>query len=55
MEGCWILVGFSIAHELIDMRKCTDAKGAIFKIELEKAYDHVDLDFVDNMLLRITR
>lgn len=55
MEGCWVLGGVSIAHELIDMRKCMDAKGVIFKIELEKAYDHVYWDIVDYMLLHIKR
>eukprot|EP00268_Persea_americana_P059585 TRINITY_DN7332_c0_g2_i1.p1 TRINITY_DN7332_c0_g2~~TRINITY_DN7332_c0_g2_i1.p1 ORF type:complete len:165 (+),score=21.69 TRINITY_DN7332_c0_g2_i1:122-616(+) len=47
-----ILEGILIANELIDSRKMAFKEGAIFKIDLEKAYDHVDWKFVDYMLGR---
>lgn len=36
-----------IVNELINSRKCSHKKGAIFKKDLENAYDHVELEFVD--------
>lgn len=45
-----ILEGILIANELIDSSKMAFKEGAIFKIDLGKAYDHVDWKFVDYML-----
>ena len=47
-----ILDGVLFANELIGSRKRSKEEGVIFKIDLEKAYDYVGLDFVDYMLLR---
>ncbi|XXG89385.1 hypothetical protein AAC387_Pa12g1395 [Persea americana] len=44
--------GVLIANELIDSRKRSTADGVLLKIDLEKAYDHVDWNFVDYMLFR---
>ena len=44
------LDGVLVANELIDSRKRSKKEGVIFKIDLEKAYDHVDWGFVDYML-----
>lgn len=41
-----------IDNKLIDSRKHVPKQGVIFKIGLEKAYDHMEWDFVDYMLLR---
>ena len=41
-----------IANELINARKKSKVEGVIFKIDLEKAYDHVDWNFIDYMLYR---
>lgn len=40
--------GVLLANELINSK----IEGVIFKIDLAKAYDHVDWDFVDYMLHR---
>lgn len=50
--GRKILDGVLIANELIDSRKRPKDEGVIFKIDLEKAYDHVEWYFVDYMLFR---
>ena len=47
-----ILDGVLIANELIDSRKRSKVDGFLLKIDLEKAYDHVDWNFVDYMLLK---
>ena len=47
-----ILDGVLVANELIDSRKRSKVEGVIFKIDLEKAYDHVGGNFIDYMLLR---
>ena len=47
-----ILDGVLVANELIDSRKRSKAEGVIFKIDLEKAYDHVEWSFIDYMLFR---
>lgn len=50
MVGRQIIDGMLIANDLIDSRKNSKSEGVIFKIDLEKAYDHVDWNFVDYML-----
>ena len=41
-----------MANGLIDSRKRSKVDGVLLKIDLEKAYDHVDWNFVDYMLIR---
>lgn len=41
-----------VANELIDSRKRFMVECFIFKVDLEKVYDHVDWGFLDYMLLR---
>ena len=45
-----MLDGVLIDNELTHSRKRDYKEGASFKIDLEKAYDHVDWDFIDYML-----
>ena len=52
VAGRQILDGVLIDNELIDSRKRSKDEGVIFKIDLEKAYDHVEWHFVDYMLFR---
>ena len=47
-----ILDGVLIANELINSRKRACKEGVIMKIDLEKANNHVERDFVDYMLGR---
>ena len=51
--GRQILDGVLIANELVDFRKKSKKEGVLLRINLEKAYDHVEWDFVDYMLLRL--
>lgn len=46
-----ILKGVLIANELIDSRKRSKVDGVLLKIDLEKAYNHVDWNFVYYMLI----
>ena len=52
VAGRQILDGVLIANELIDSRKKSKEEGLLFKIDLEKAYDHVEWEFVDYMLFK---
>ena len=47
-----MLDGVLTANELIHTQKQTEKVGVIFKIDMEKAYDHVEWGFVDYMLRR---
>lgn len=47
-----ILVGILIANELFDSIKRMWKEGVVFKLDLERAYDHVDWNLVDYMLHR---
>lgn len=49
--GRQIIDGMLIANVLIDSRKKSKSEGVIFKIDLEKAYDHVDWNLVDYYIL----
>ena len=51
MANTQILDGVLVANELIDSRKWMKKEGLIFKIDLEKAYDHVKGDLLDYMML----
>ena len=42
MKNRQILDGALVAIQLIHSRKCSKVKGVIFKIEMEKMYDHVE-------------
>ncbi|XP_077252754.1 uncharacterized protein LOC143892184 [Tasmannia lanceolata] len=42
-----ILDGVLIANEIIDSVKRSGDSGLIFKIDIEKAYDHIDWEVVD--------
>ena len=41
-----------IANEIVDEKRRSGEEGVVFKIDFEKAYDHVDWDFLDHMLDR---
>lgn len=50
VKGRKIPDGVLIAIELINSRRTSGLEGTIFKIDFEKAYDHVNWTFVDYML-----
>lgn len=52
VHGRQILDGVLMANELIDSRKRMKKEGVIFKIDMEKVYDHVEWGFIDYMLGR---
>ena len=39
-----------IANEIVDEKRRSGEKGVVFKIDFEKAYDHVKWDFLDHVL-----
>ena len=39
-----------IANEIVDEKKRSGEEGVVFKIDFEKAYDHVKWDFLDHVL-----
>lgn len=49
--GRQILDGIVILNELIDEAKRKNQKRVIFKVDFAKAYDTVDWDFLDEMMM----
>ena len=41
-----------IANEVVDEKKRSGEEGVVFKIDFEKAYDHVDWGFLDHVVER---
>lgn len=52
MKNRQILDGVLVSNELIDSRQKVRKEGTIFKINMKKAYDHVDWSFIDYILGR---
>ena len=52
VEGRQILDAILIANELVDEKRRSREEGLVFKIDFEKAYDHIDWDFLDHVLKR---
>ena len=41
---------FLISNEIVDEKRQSGEEGVVFKIDFEKAYDHVSWDFLDHVL-----
>ena len=52
VEGKQILDAVLIANEVVDEKRRSGGEGVVFKIDFEKAYDHVDWGFLDHVLQR---
>ncbi|RVX09324.1 LINE-1 retrotransposable element ORF2 protein [Vitis vinifera] len=52
IEGRHILDAVLIANEVVDEKRRSGEEGIVFKIDFEKAYDHVDWGFLDHVLQR---
>ncbi|RVX22971.1 Transposon TX1 uncharacterized 149 kDa protein [Vitis vinifera] len=52
VQGRQILDAVLIANEIVDERRRSGEEGVVFKIDFEKAYDHVKWDFLDHVLER---
>ena len=50
VQGRQILDAVLIANEIVDEKRRTWEEGVVFKIDFEKAYDHVSWDFLDHVL-----
>ncbi|RVX08241.1 Transposon TX1 uncharacterized 149 kDa protein [Vitis vinifera] len=50
VQGRQILDAVLIANEIVDERRRSGEEGVVFKIDFEKAYDHVRWDFLDQVL-----
>ena len=51
--GCQILDAVLLANELIDSRIKSRKAGVVSILDIEKAYDHVNWDFVFYMMKRM--
>ncbi|RVX08287.1 hypothetical protein CK203_017628 [Vitis vinifera] len=58
-QDCWDVIkeeltnvgrGSYIANEIVDERRRSGEEGVVFKIDFEKAYDHVKWDFLNHVL-----
>lgn len=47
MEGRKILDTVLIANEVVDGKRISKEEGIVFKIDFEKAHDHVDWGFLE--------
>ncbi|VVA25489.1 Hypothetical predicted protein, partial [Prunus dulcis] len=52
VQGRQILDAALIANEVVEESRRLNKSGMVFKIDLEKAYDHVEWRFVDEVLIR---
>ncbi|RVW82994.1 Transposon TX1 uncharacterized 149 kDa protein [Vitis vinifera] len=50
VQGRQILDAVVIANEIVDEKRRSGEEGVVFKIDFEKAYDHVSWDFLDHVL-----
>ena len=50
VQGRQILDAVLIVNEIVDKKRRSEEEGVVFKINFEKAYDHVNWDFLDHML-----
>ncbi|RVW99583.1 Transposon TX1 uncharacterized 149 kDa protein [Vitis vinifera] len=50
VQGRQILDAVLIANEIVDEKRRSGKEGVVFKIDFEKAYDHVKWDFLDHVL-----
>lgn len=53
MEGRKILDSVFIANECIENRRLSGLSGLLCKLDMEKAYDYVEWDFLDYILSRM--
>ncbi|RVW47872.1 Transposon TX1 uncharacterized 149 kDa protein [Vitis vinifera] len=50
VQGRQILDAILIANEIVDEKRRSREEGVVFKIDFEKAYDHMNWDFLDHVL-----
>ncbi|RVW87868.1 Transposon TX1 uncharacterized 149 kDa protein [Vitis vinifera] len=50
VQGRQILDAVLIVNEIVDEKRQSGEEGVVFKIDFEKAYDHVSWDFLDHVL-----
>ncbi|RVW53508.1 Transposon TX1 uncharacterized 149 kDa protein [Vitis vinifera] len=50
VQGRQILDAVLITNEIVDEKRRSGEEGVVFKIDFEKAYDHVKWDFLDHVL-----
>ena len=50
VEERQILDSILVANEVVDEKRHSGEEGIVFKIDFEKAYNHVKCDFLDHVL-----
>ena len=50
VQGRQILNAVPIANEIADEKRQSGEEGLVFKLDFDKAYDHVNWDFLDHVL-----
>lgn len=53
VEGRQIMVMVFVTNELLDDQLFRKRDGVLCKFDMEEAYDHVNEDFIDYMLMRV--
>jgi len=53
IKGKQILDGILIANEVVDEARCLNKELLMFKVDFEKAYDSVDLSYLDSVMLNM--
>jgi len=51
VEGCQILDGIILAHEVLHSLKISKTLGTLLKLDLSKAFEKISWDFIRKMLL----
>lgn len=53
IKGKQILDGILIANEVVDEARCLNKELLMFKVDFEKAYDSVNLSYLDSVMLNM--
>lgn len=52
IKGRYILESVVTTHEVIDSLSRSDSKGIVLKLDYEKAFDRINLDFLEELLIK---
>ena len=52
IKGRYILEGIVVVHEVLHEIRCTKGSGILLKLDFENAYDRVDWEFLEEVMIR---